>query len=152
MEYIIKDKNLSKNKILVSLENMKNTETRCRVKFEELLLCNITKSGKILSWQNSHFHKNCKELYLVKQGKMLLVTNENGNISRVVLSEGEISIIKRNVSHNVYLYEDTVICTLKYGGDEKEDWYEDNRLDEMCKGVDVESNKGFTQLVNDVRK
>lgn len=138
MKYIVEDDYLDENNILMSIEKMPNTEIRYRLKIDENTLYSITKSGEKLSWQNSHYHKYCNELYLVQKGKLIMITkNENDVLSKVIES-GEVMIVQPNVSHNLYMFKDTEVCVLKYGNVKQDDWYSDEKLDNICKDIDLD--------------
>lgn len=139
MRYIVEDDYLEKNNILMSVEKMPNTETRYRIKLDDDTLYSITKSGEKLSWQNSHYHKNCNELYLVQKGKVLIVIKEKDKIFHKVLNESQMLVIKPNIPHNIYMFEDAETCVLKYGDVKEKDWYPDEDLDNVCKSIDIEN-------------
>lgn len=141
MKYIIEDDYLIENNISMSIEKMPNTEIRYRLKIDENTLYSITKSGDKLSWQNSHYHKYCNELYIVQKGKLVMITKDNNKICSKVMKRGEIINIQPNVSHNLYMIEDTEICVLKYGDIKPDDWYCDKSLDNICRKMDVTSIK-----------
>lgn len=138
MKHIVKDNYLYENNISMSIEKMPNTETRYRIKIDNNTLYSITKSGEKLSWQNSHYHKECNELYLVQKGKALIIMQENEKISKKIIKEGEMITIKPNISHNIYMFEDTQTCVLKYGDVKQNDWYSDEKLDNICKEINIE--------------
>ena len=115
LEDSFKQKLLSKN-ILVSVEKMPNTEIRYKVKIDKNVIYSITQSGEIPSWQNSHFHKNCNEVYYVQKGKMLIVSKKNKKIYKNILNVGE----KINISENdetsrkiIYLLKPLIILEFK---------------------------------------
>ena len=139
MKHIVKDNYLLENNISMSIEKMPNTETRYRIKIDNNTLYSITKSGEKLSWQNSHYHKDCNELYLVQEGKILIVIQDKEKISKKILIKGQMIDIKPNISHNVYMFEDTETCVLKYGDVKPNDWHSDKNLDNICKEIDVEN-------------
>lgn len=139
MKYIVEDDYLDENNILMSIEKMPNTEIRYRLKIDDNTLYSVTKSGEELAWQNSHYHKNCNELYLVQKGRILVVMQEKEKILKKIIEEGEMVVIKPNVSHNIYMFEDTETCVLKYGNVKQNDWYSDESLDSICKKIDIEN-------------
>lgn len=139
MKYIVKDEYLGENNILMSIEKMPNTETRYRIKIDDNTLYSITKSGEELAWQNSHYHTNCNELYLVQKGKVLIVMQEAEKITKKIIETGEMIAIKPNISHNIYMFENTETCVLKYGDVKQNDWHPDKILDSVCKNIDIEN-------------
>ena len=141
MKYIVEDDYLNSNNILISIEKMPNTELRYRLKIDDNTLYSVTKSGDNLSWQNSHYHKCCNELYIVQKGKILIVLKEKDEIFNKVLIESQMLVVKPNIPHNIYMYEDTQFCVLKYGDVKEKDWYADEELDEFCKKIDIKELK-----------
>ena len=123
------------NNIIFTVEKMPNTEIRYRVKIDENTIYSITKSGEYPAWQNSHYHKNCKEIYYVQKGKMKIITKEKEFVYCRLLSKGDKIVIDENISHNVFLYKDTEICVLKYGNILNSNWYSDKLLDSICKEI-----------------
>ena len=91
------------NNIIFTVEKMPNTEIRYRVKIDENTIYSITKSGEYPAWQNSHYHKNCKEIYYVQKGKMKIITKEKEFVYCRLLSKGDKIVIDENISHNVFL-------------------------------------------------
>ena len=63
---------------------------------------------------------------------------ENEKISKKIIKEGEMITIKPNISHNIYMFEDTQTCVLKYGDVKQNDWYSDEQLDNICKEINIE--------------
>lgn len=85
-------------------------------------------------WQNSHFHKTISEVYIVQKGNILLVQYIDNKLYVKKIVENEIYNVKPNVPHNVYMYPNTVVHTVKYGEVEEYDWQEFKKLDDMVKG------------------
>lgn len=124
-----------RNNLNFTVEKMPNTEIRFRLKIDENTIYSITKSGEKLAWQKSHYHKNCKEIYYVQKGKMKIITKEKDFVFCRILNKGDKIVVNEDVSHNVFLYEDTQICVLKYGNVSNNNWYSDNQLDSICKSI-----------------
>lgn len=125
------------NNVNFTVEKMPNTEIRYRFKIDENTIYSITRSGEYPAWQNSHYHKNCKEIYYVQKGKMKIITKEKDFVYCRLLSKGDKIVIDENISHNVFLYKDTEICVLKYGNILNSNWYSDKKLDNICKSITV---------------
>ena len=89
-------------------------------------------------WQNSHFHKTIREVYIVQKGSILLVQYIDNRLYVKKIVENEIYNVKPNVPHNVYMYPNTVVHTVKYGEVEEYDWQEFKKLDDMVKGKEPE--------------
>ena len=123
------------NNIIFTVEKMPNTEIRYRVKIDENTIYSITKSGEYPAWQNSHYHKNCKEIYYVQKGKMKIITKEKEFVYCRLLNKGDKIVVDEEISHNIFLYKDTEICVLKYGNILNSNWYSDKLLDSICKSI-----------------
>lgn len=89
-------------------------------------------------WQNSHFHNSISEVYIVQKGSILLAQYINSNVNIKKIEENEIFNVKPNVPHNVYMYPNTVLHTVKYGEVKEYDWQEFKKLDDILKEKTVE--------------
>lgn len=101
-------------------------------------------------WQRSHYHSNLRELYLVGKGAMVLATLSEGNlVSLRKIISGETVFTNPMQPHNVFLYSDTVIHTLKFRAnsalkderfDARDDWFASKELDKVtfCAGLNEE--------------
>lgn len=133
MKEIIENRILSERNIIIENEAMPNGETRFRVKWQDLSGVNITTSGENPGWQNAHYHKAAKEVYIVQKGKILFAKEDNGKVSFEIHSKGDIIIIEPYVKHNVYMFKDTMTYVIKCGQTEENDWYEAKELDKVSK-------------------
>lgn len=102
--------------------------------------------GKVGYWQNSHFHKTIREVYIVQKGSILLVQYIDNKLCVKKIIENEIYNVKPNVPHNVYMYPDTVLHTVKYGEVEEYDWQEFKKLDDIVKGKQPEEIEKIVQI------
>ncbi|WP_417039929.1 hypothetical protein, partial [Coprobacter fastidiosus] len=67
----------------------------------------------------------------------------NTKINRV--EKGKIFNVEPNVPHNVYMYPNTVLHTVKYGEVEEYDWQEFKELDNILKNKTMEELKKYIQ-------
>ncbi|KAB2887133.1 MAG: hypothetical protein F9K32_20515 [Desulfobulbaceae bacterium] len=112
-------------------ERMQNDEIRFRLQSSDgsSYIRTTTVQGV---WQKSHFHRHVQETYIVQNGAMALVErSDNRDIVTILKPNSSVVTTKPNVPHNVYLYPNSVIHTIKHGsatGDE--DWIAYPPLDE----------------------
>lgn len=83
--------------------------------------------------QNSHFHKKLKEIYIVQKGKIDFFEYVGKKLMVKTLEEGEFAFTQANVPHNVYMYPNSVIHTVKFGESDSIDRYACEELDELIK-------------------
>ena len=76
------------------------------------------------------------ELYLVEKGSAIIVIYENERYQLKRLYENESLMIKPGVAHNLYIFEDSIIHTVKYGAFSN-DWHSYPELDEICQKLDL---------------
>ncbi len=120
---------------------MENGEKRFR------LMCERDKTGYIRGeggkkgyWQNSHYHKTIRELYIVQKGKILFAQYKNNKLEINEVNENEMCKAEPNIPHNVYMYPNTVTHTIKYGEIEEADWIPFEKLDDMLKNIEIKEN------------
>ena len=138
MKYILEEEFLKDKNIQIEDEIMENGEEGFRIKLPENYGINVTNASKIPSWQNAHFHKYCKEVYIVLNGKILIATRTNGIINYSTLNKGDEIVIEPNVEHNVYMFEESKTVVVKYGNAKENDWNEAPELDALTKSYKVE--------------
>ena len=73
----------------------------------------------------------------------LLSIEGNTKINRV--EKGKIFNVEPNVPHNVYMYPNTVLHTVKYGEVEEYDWQEFKELDNILKNKTMEELEKYIQ-------
>ena len=117
---------------------MKNGEKRFRQ------ICTKDKTAYIRGesgdngyWQNSHYHKTIKELYIVQKGSILLAVYLNDKVKIKKVNENEFFSIGPNIPHNIYMYPNTVTHTVKYGTIDDNDWIPYEKLDEILKNINI---------------
>lgn len=101
--------------------------------------------GNVGYWQNSHYHKSIIEVYIVQKGMILLAQYIEGNTKINRVEKGKIFNVEPNVPHNVYMYPNTVLHTVKYGEVEEYDWQEFKELDNILKNKTMEELKKYIQ-------
>lgn len=96
-----------------------------------------TEASNIGGWQNSHFHKELTEMYIVQSGWFVyaeLLTN--GELTLKLFEEGQHFIVNPLVHHNLYMSPFTVTHVVKYGGGNiKVDWFPSTELDRLTKHI-----------------
>ncbi len=117
-------------------EIMDNDEMRFRLISGHGSSYILTKSGHTAYWQKAHLHQMMTELYLVEKGSAIIVIYENERYQLKRLYENESLMIKPGVAHNLYIFEDSIIHTVKYGA-LSNDWHSYPELDEICQKLDL---------------
>ena len=84
-------------------------------------------------FQNSHYHKFFKEMYIVQKGQIDIYEYKDGVLKINKLQEGDYFLINANTSHNVYMYPNSITHTVKFGNSQDNDWYPSHELDELIK-------------------
>lgn len=133
MKDIIENDLLLEKNIAIENEQMPNGETRFRVRWSDYSGVNITNSSDTPSWQNAHYHKVCKELYVVQKGKILIALDNDDKVDYKELQKGELFLIEPFIKHNVYMFSDTMTYVLKFGDVVRDDWFYAEKLDEISK-------------------
>ncbi|MGB9115021.1 hypothetical protein [Bradyrhizobium sp.] len=111
---------------------MANGELRFRLKHSDGTAYIRTEATNSSGWQKSHYHRTVRETYIVQRGRMALAELIDGALKMRVFGPSEICTTEPNISHNVYLYRDSVIHTVKHGEDGSiADWHVDPSLDKM---------------------
>jgi hypothetical protein len=103
---------------------MPGGELRFRLKYDDGTAYSRTEASASGGWQKSHHHRSVWETYIVQSGKMALAELVEGKLKLRVFGPKEICTTKPNVAHNVYLYGNSVIHSVKHGdGGESADWH-----------------------------
>lgn len=113
-------------------EVMANGETRHRMKASD-------GSGYIRTrypnaegaWQNSHYHNSTYETYIVQSGKILFAELLDGKARIKEVTESEVITVKPGVHHNVYVFPNTDLHTVKHGAIQANDWHASTELDRL---------------------
>lgn len=128
-------------------ERMDNGELRFRLKSDDGSSYIKTVAGKKAAWQNSHYHKCTKEIYIIQKGWIAFATLlSDGELSLTILAADDILTTEPHIAHNIYMPIHTVIHTIKYGSPSKNDWFESKELDKVTKQL---SEKDILKWVKD---
>jgi hypothetical protein len=95
-----------------------------------------TISGPVGAWQNSHYHHQIRETFIVETGWMVLAEwhPEGHGVALKRLNPGGIVTTEPLRQHNVYLPADTLIHVIKHGSAMGEaDWIAAPELDAATK-------------------
>jgi len=141
----INTEDLASYGIILNHEKMENGELRFRLMGKDGSGYIRTVAGKQGAWQNSHYHKQIMETYIVQSGWMALAELLNGKLKLHVLRPGEIVTTKPGVVHNIYLPKGAVIHTVKHGKCTAEDWNPSEEFDKQTKKI---SEKEIFQMIN----
>ena len=94
---------------------MPTGELRFRLKHDDGTAYIRTEATDRGGWQNSHYHRTVRETYIVQRGKMAFAELVDGALRVRIFGPNEICTTEPNVAHNVYLYCNSVIHTVKHG-------------------------------------
>lgn len=100
------------------------------------------------AWQNSHFHKSVSEFYVVQSGWIVYAEKREGEIKLQVLREGETISFEPSIHHNIYLSENSVTHTIKYGKPLENDWFPSPELDKLTKHLNPkDGQQQYTKII-----
>ena len=102
-------------------QEMDNGELRFRLRKSDGSAYVRTESSPLGAWQNSHYHENIRETYIVQKGWIAYAELIEGERVINVYEAGELFTTKPHVIHNVYMPANAVIHTVKYGEASGED-------------------------------
>jgi len=109
---------------------MPNGELRFRLKHDDGTAYSRTEATDSGGWQNSHSHRGVRETYIIQRGRMALAELIDDALKIRLFGPNEMCTTEPNIPHNVYLYSNTVIHTVKHGdGASDTDWYSNPMLD-----------------------
>jgi mannose-6-phosphate isomerase-like protein (cupin superfamily) len=116
---------------------MPSGELRFRLKHEDGTAYSRTEASASGGWQNSHYHRTVRETYIVQRGRLAFAELVDGALKLRIFGPNEICTTEPNVSHNVYLFRNSVIHTVKHGeaGDHA-DWHASPTLDAKTRDLD----------------
>jgi hypothetical protein len=117
-------------------ERMPNGELRFRMYGRDGNGYVRTISGPVGAWQNSHFHQQIRETFIVETGWIVLAEWHPDGHGVVLkrLDPGGIVTTEPLQQHNVYLPADTLIHVVKHGSAMGEaDWIAAPELDAVTK-------------------
>lgn len=85
--------------------------------------------------ENAHFHKMCREMYIVQKGYIFMCELKDGKLAVQRLEEGNYFLTEPYIAHNVYMTNGAVTHTVKFGDCQQSDWYSSEELDELTAGL-----------------
>src|SRR5690606_6847890 len=123
--------------INLNFELMENGEKRYRLVASDGSSYCRTVGSEHGAWQNSHYHKYVSEFYVVQYGWIVYAEiDKNGELELHILHENESVTVKPYVHHNIFMPENSVTHTIKYGGSGNEiDWFPSKELDIFTKNI-----------------
>lgn len=119
-------------------EKMPNGELRFRLLSSDGSSYIRTESGDMVEWQNSHYHRQVKEMYIVQKGWMAFAEYIDNKLCLKLYYPGDFVISQPNIKHNVYLSPNSVIHTIKFGDTSSSDWNAASDFDEITKSLTKE--------------
>lgn len=118
--------------LISNYQVMESGEIRFRLLSKKNYGYIMTQTKNSSGIQKSHYHKTTSEMYIVQQGKIkLYYKDKNEEIKEVILNENDTFVVSPFISHNIYMYKNTIIHTVKFGKCEDNDWYEDIEMDKI---------------------
>ncbi|HJJ05897.1 MAG TPA: hypothetical protein OIM45_08740 [Clostridiaceae bacterium] len=93
---------------------------------------------KVGYWQKSHFHQSIKEIYIVQNGSVLVALYINNKVKIEKYNEYDVFKIEPKIPHNIYMYPNAVLHTVKYGKVREYDWEPFEKLDEILNSKPIE--------------
>ena len=94
-----------------------------------------TEAGKEGGWQNSHYHNEQVEMYIVEIGEVLLATRVDGKVSVQLHKAGECFCVQPGIEHCVKMMSGSITHCVKFGG--KADWNPAPLLDDYLRGCNL---------------
>lgn len=113
--------------ILISGNVMENGEMRFRLSSANSAYIRTETKDKT-GWQNSHYHSEQTECFLIEKGEAVLAVIENGQVIIQRFHSGDFFCVDPMVPHNMKLSKNGVVHAVKYGG--QPDWRACPELDE----------------------
>lgn len=88
-------------------------------------------------WQNSHFHKELTELYVVQSGWLVYAElSSEGELSLKSMKQGDSILVNPFIHHNLYMSPYTVNHVIKFGSNVTQtDWFPSSELDKLTKHI-----------------
>ncbi|HZQ14425.1 MAG TPA: hypothetical protein VFB31_16600 [Pseudolabrys sp.] len=118
---------------------MPNGERRFRLKHADGTAYIRTEATDKSGWQKSHFHKSVRETYIIQVGKVALAEWINEQLRVRLFCTDELFTTERHVPHNIYMFPNAIIHTVKHGTEGKViDWHATPFLDEKTRCLSEE--------------
>ncbi|MGM0884719.1 MAG: hypothetical protein ACQEXQ_27230 [Bacillota bacterium] len=116
-------------------QEMENGERRFRLVSADGSSYIRTEASNEGGWQNSHYHKELTEIYIVQSGWLVYAElSSEGELSLKFLGQGESIIVNPSIHHNLFMSPYAVTHVVKYGG-LKVDWFPSTELDRVTKHI-----------------
>jgi len=122
-------------------QQMPNREFRFRLKKVDGTGYIRTEASGVGAWQESHYHKQVRETYIVQAGWMAYAERlPNGQPEITIHREGGLFTTQPGIIHNVFMPANSVIHTIKHGMCNSEDRRTDGteEFDRFCTGLTTE--------------
>jgi hypothetical protein len=120
-----------KYKISTNHQEMDSGELRFRLKKDDGTAYIRTEAASTGEWQTSHYHKNCKETYIVQRGWIACAEMNYEHVKLKIYKNDEIFTIMPGIIHNIYLPSNAVIHTIKHGISKDGDRITDNETKKL---------------------
>lgn len=116
---------------------MDNGERRFRLTASDGTSYIRTEASNEGGWQNSHFHKEMTEFYVVQNGWLVYAElSAEGKLSLRRMKQGDSIMVTPSVHHNIYMSPYTVTHVLKYGDQVTQtDWFPSVQLDQLTRHI-----------------
>jgi len=118
-------------------EQMENGEKRFRLVSDDGAGSCRTQTPEKAVWQNSHYHRHAKELYVVQEGWLIFAEMLTDAAHFRKYEAGDFFVTRRLVAHNLYAGENTVLHTVKFGETVQDDWFPSPELDRVTKEINA---------------
>jgi hypothetical protein len=122
-------------------EQMPNGELRFRLIAPDGSSYVRTVAGSQGAWQNSHYHNQLRETYIVEAGWIVIaeLNDKTGSVDFTRYARGDIITSPIKGKHNVYMAARSVIHTVKHGGLPNDpDWHPASALDAVTLRISEE--------------
>ncbi|MEP4380369.1 MAG: hypothetical protein ABJ215_00480 [Alphaproteobacteria bacterium] len=122
-------------------EKMPNGEHRFRLKKSDGTAYIRTEAGLHGAWQESHFHLNVRETYIVQSGWIAYAEEQGGRFTIEIFRPGELFTTQIGIVHNVYMSAGSVIHTVKHGSSQEDDRHTHGtqEFDAKCRRINTDS-------------
>lgn len=148
MPETIHENDIPKYGVYTNHEQMDNGELRFRMLSNDGSSYIRGENRQQFVWGNSHSHKDLHEFIIVQQGFVVFAEMEEGGVSFRQLQAGDIFVSRRGVPHNHCFDENTVVHTIKFGGEVLNDWIACPALDALTKHL---TQREVMEKVNSVK-
>lgn len=97
-----------------------------------------TESSNKGGWQNSHYHKSLREMFIVQKGWAIFVEQNESGAEFKLYKMGDYFVSTPGVPHNQYLSSNSVTHFVKFGENIEADWIGAPELDKITKSLSEE--------------